>query len=402
MTARRGSQVASSLVALALAVSTLGTASAATPGGSPTPEASTSLGAAEPFPKAATACASTALDAMSLDERVGQLFLLGIGSGLDDAERSLIQARHMGSVTFAAFVPTGTARIRRITDAVQALATPKDTHHVGFLVAANQEGGRVQALSGPGFSRMPTALAQGRLAPERLREDAEVWGQQLGEAGVNLDLAPVADTVPTAWVAINAPIGQLKREFGHSPRVVGPHVKAFIEGMHAAHVLTTVKHFPGLGRVRGNTDFASGVRDTLTTRDSPFLDPFRVAVDAGVPFVMTSLASYARLDGRTLAAFSKPITTGILRDDMGFEGVIVSDDLSAVAVQRMPAGQRAVRFLRAGGNLITVTKPRDARAMATTLVDKATSSPSFRKLVDESARHVLEAKESAGLLTCSG
>lgn len=116
---------------------------------------------------------------------------------------------------------------------------------------------------------------------------------------------------------------------------------------------------------------------------------------------MMSLASYSKLDGKTLAAFSKPITTGMLREDMGFKGVIVSDDLSAVAVQEMPAGQRATKFLRAGGNMITVTKPRDARAMATTLVDTAKSSASFRKLVDESARRVLEAKDSAGLLTCS-
>jgi beta-N-acetylhexosaminidase len=402
MTARRRSLVASLLVVAALAATSLGSASAATPAASAPPGATTSLDAPEPFPRAATECAGKVLDAMSLEERVGQLFLLGIGSGLDAAERSLIQSRHLGSVTFAAFVPDGTAGVRRITDAVQALATPKDTHHVGFLVAANQEGGKVQALSGTGFSTMPTALRQGKLTPERLREDARTWGQQLGEAGVNLNLAPVGDTVPTSWASINAPIGQLQREFGHSPRVVEPHVKAFIEGMHEAQVLATVKHFPGLGRVRGNTDFASGVRDTSTTRGSAFLVPFRVAVDAGVPFVMTSLASYSKLDGRTLAAFSKPITSGMLRDEMGFKGVIVSDDLSAVAVRKVPAGQRAVKFLRAGGNMITVTRPRDARAMATTLVHASTSSPSFRKLVDASARRILEAKESAGLLTCSG
>jgi beta-N-acetylhexosaminidase len=402
MTARRRPLAAFVLVSLALAATTMGSATAATPEASAPPDASTSVEAVPPpFPRAATECSATVLDAMSLEERVGQLFLLGIGSGLDDAERSLIESRHMGSVTFAAFVPSGTAGIRRITDAVQALATPNDTHHVGFLVAANQEGGRVQALSGTGFSTMPTALAQGRLSPERLREDARTWGQQLSEAGVNLNLAPVGDTVPTSWVSINAPIGQLRREFGHSPKVVEPHVRAFIEGMHEAQVLATVKHFPGLGRVRGNTDFASGVRDTSTTRSSAFLDPFKVAVDAGVPFVMTSLASYSHLDGRTLAAFSKAITTGMLRDDMGFKGVIVSDDLSAVAVRKIPAGQRATRFLRAGGNLVTVTRPRDARAMASTLVDTAKASPSFRKLVDESARRVLEAKESAGLLTCS-
>ena len=271
---------------------------------------------------------------------------------------------------------------------------------MGFLIAANQEGGRVQALSGTGFSTIPTALAQGRRAPDRLRQDAKEWGLQLAQAGVNLDLAPVADVVPTSWVARNAPIGQLKRAFGHTPEVVETHVKAFIEGMHEARVLTTVKHFPGLGRVRGNTDFAASVHDRTTTTDSPSLRPFQVAVEAGVPFVMTSLASYAHLDGRTLAAFSRPITTELLRDTMGFEGVIVSDDLSVVAVRDVPPGERALRFLQAGGDMITVTVGRDARAMATAIVDEATASESLRTLVDASALRVLEAKESAGLLTC--
>jgi beta-N-acetylhexosaminidase len=219
---------------------------------------------------------------------------------------------------------------------------------------------------------------------------------------VNLDLAPVADTVPRSWVSRNAPIGQLQREFGHNPEVVASHVEAFIEGMHGAHVLTTVKHFPGLGRVRGNTDFAAGVKDTLTTPDGPFLDPFQVAVDAGVPFVMTSLASYTHLDGKRLAAFSRPITTGMLRHSMGFEGVIVSDDLSAVAVKRIPPEQRAARFLRAGGNLLTVTDLHDLRRMADGLIQKAQADASFRALVDDAAWRVLQAKDSAGLVTCSG
>jgi beta-N-acetylhexosaminidase len=353
-----------------------------------------------PFPRAATACASETLAKLSLEQRVGQLFLLGIGVSLDKVERDLIERHHVGSVTFAGFVRSGVAGVRRVADSIGALATEEATHGIGFLVGANQEGGRVQALSGTGFSRMPTALKQGRLTTDRLKADATDWGRQLVEAGVNLDLAPVGDTVPKAWVSRNAPIGQLKREFGPSPGVVGTHVKAFIEGMHDAQVLTTVKHFPGLGRVTGNTDFTSGVRDRVTTRDSAFLRPFRTAVEAGVPFVMTSLASYAHLDGRTLAAFSRPITTGLLRESLGFTGVIVSDDLSAVAVRSVPAGQRALRFLRAGGDLITVTVPRDARAMVGTLVEKAGSSASLRRKVDEAALRVLRAKESAGLLDC--
>lgn len=399
--------IASIAISVALVVSELAPAAALPVERAVTPLAPTARGdlagphVHPPFPRATTACASDVLASLSPAQRVGQLFMLGIGASLGKSERKLIKGSHIGSVTFSAFVPSGTAGVRAVTDAVQALATRKVTRGVGFLVAANQEGGRVQALSGQGFSTMPTALAQGKLTPGRLKRRSHTWADELAAAGVNLDLAPVGDTVPKKWVSINAPIGQLQREFGRTPAVVEPHVRAFIEGMHGAEVLTTVKHFPGLGRVRGNTDFASGVHDTVTRPDDPFLRPFRVAVQAGVPFVMMSLASYKHLDGRTLAAFSKPITTGLLRGDMGFEGVVISDDLSAVAVQKMPAAQRAIRFLRAGGDMIIATHLRDARAMAKALVARAAGSASFQKRIDASVLRVLTAKESAGLLRCS-
>jgi beta-N-acetylhexosaminidase len=396
--ARRLAIILAVAICLVMALGSVAAAAEA----SPAPDATAPMVAQppDPFPGVPTECAHRILQAMSLEERVGQLFLLGIGSGLDPNEIDLIRSRHVRAVTFAAFVDDGTTAIRRITDAVQALATPATSHRVSFLVAANQEGGRVQALSGPGFSTIPTALAQGRWTSERLKQGARQWGLELAEAGVNLDLAPVADVVPRRWASRNAPIGRLKRGFGHTPDVVAAHVQAFIEGMHEARVLTTVKHFPGLGRVRGNTDFAASVHDTTTAADSPSLTPFQVAVDAGVPFVMTSLASYEQLDGRTLAAFSRPITTELLRVHMGFAGVIVSDDLSVVAVRDVPAGERALRFLEAGGDMITVTVVRDARAMVEAVVDEAIVSEPLRTLVDASALRVLRAKESAGLLAC--
>lgn len=374
------------LLATALAASSLGTATAAD---------------AERSARPAAECANTVFDAMSLEERVGQLILLGIGAGMAPNKRKIITNRHIGSVTFSALVPKGTAGVKTIADKVQGLATTVGSNQVGLFIAANQEGGQVQALSGPGFAKMPPALTQGGLALANLRQRARNWGNQLVKAGVNLNLAPVGDVVPVAWVSVNQPIGQLRREFGHKPAPVANHVKAFINGMHAAQVQTTVKHFPGLGRVRGNTDFASGVRDTVTTRHDALLRPYQAAINVGVPFVMMSLASYSRLDGKTPAAFSRFITTTMLRGDLGFTGVIVSDDLSAVAVRSIPAGNRAIRSIRAGGNMITVTRLPDARAMITALVAQAGKQAPFKSKIDQSALLVLEAKESAGLLTCT-
>jgi beta-N-acetylhexosaminidase len=217
---------------------------------------------------------------------------------------------------------------------------------------------------------------------------------------VNLDFAPVADVVPAGTEPDNAPIGRLEREYGSTPTNVADHVAAFIAGMQKAGVVTTAKHFPGLGRVKQNTDYSSGVVDTVTKADDPFLTPFRRAVDAGVPAMMLSLATYQRLDPDRLAAFSPAITGELLRDDLGFSGLVMSDSLSAEAVASIPVGSRAIRFLQAGGDVIVVRPVDMAVTMAQAVAARAAANPTFAARVDDAVLHVLEAKGAAGLLPC--
>ena len=109
----------------------------------------------------------------------------------------------------------------------------------------------VQALAGPGFDVIPSALSQGTLAPADLQAMAARWGAQLRAAGVNVNFAPVADVVPPGTDSQNAPIGQLQREYGHDPATVATHALAFMAGMRQAALATTVKHFPGPRQGRG-------------------------------------------------------------------------------------------------------------------------------------------------------
>jgi beta-N-acetylhexosaminidase len=195
---------------------------------------------------------------MTVAQRIGQLFLLGLADDrLGAAELGAIRSQHVGSVWFTATTSIGVAGVRRIADAVQAQATAAATARVGFFVAANQEGGLIQALKGPGFARIPSAVEQGKLAPGVLEGDALAWGSALKKAGINLDFAPVFDVVPPGGDATNQPIGVLKREYGHDPGTAGTHAAAFVRGMTRAGVATTAKHFPGLGRVIGHTDFSA-------------------------------------------------------------------------------------------------------------------------------------------------
>ena len=348
-------------------------------------------------------CVQLVFRRLTLQQRVGQLFVLGLPNDiLGPAELDAIRAHHVGSVSFTATTEEGVGGVHTVAAALQAEATQAATGGIRFFFAANQEGGEIQALRGSGFSTMPSAVQQGTLAPAVLQHDAAVWGRELAAAGVNLDLAPVMDVVPAGTEAQNQPIGVLHREYGHDAATVGGHGRAFIRGMEQAGIATTAKHFPGLGRVTGNTDVVAGVVDTVTSADDPSLRSFQDAIDASVPFVMVALATYTRIDPNHLAVFS-PAVMRLLRQGMGFDGVIASDDMgAATAVADVPPAERAIDFLSAGGDLILSKGAGPTVAMADAVVARASSDPGFRALVDQAVLRILSAKDVDGLLPCSG
>jgi beta-N-acetylhexosaminidase len=161
----------------------------------------------------------------------------------------------------------------------------------------------------------------------------------------------------------------------------------------------TVKHFPGLGRVRANPDTSSGVTDHVTTRHDAYLRPFRAAVDAGVPFVMMSTAYYEHLDPRHPAAFSPFVVGTMLRGDLGFRGVVISDDLArAQQVAGFSPAGRALRFIGAGGDIVLAVDPEPVPAMYGAVLERARTSARFRAKVDAAVLRVLRAKQARRLL----
>ena len=350
-----------------------------------------------------TSCtALTVLRSTTLAQRVGQIFMVGTpATGASSQVLDQISDDHVGNVFLSGRSTSGTATPARTTAALRARVSKASTSNIPLFVATDQEGGQVQVLQGSGFSTIPAALTQGSWSASTLQSSAAGWARQLAGVGVNLNLAPVADTVPSAAAARNnPPIGVYKREYGYSSYATAAGSTAFLRGMTQGGVGSTTKHFPGLGVVTANTDTSYGVHDRSTSASSAYLNPFKDDIQQGATAVMMSSAIYDKIDSSTLGVFS-PKVVGLVRS-AGFTGPIMTDDVgNAVQPGRWPAANRALDSLYAGVDLVLTVNPSVLPAMYDAVLSRAQSQSYWLQRVNDAAYKVLLGKERRGLLTHS-
>jgi beta-N-acetylhexosaminidase len=262
------------------------------------------------------------------------------------ATPELIRAARRGEIGgVIAFPPPGTSlqgirpAVARLQRASRASGGPP------LVVATDQEGGDVKRFPEAPPDLSPAELGAAGEAPA-VAEGRDT-GRALARAGINVDLAPVLDvpTVPGAFMA--------ERAFGSDAATVAAAGVGFAEGLQAAGVAATAKHFPGLGGATANTDLGPSAVAAAREGLSTDLEPFRAAVEAGVRLVMTSNATYPSLDPRRPAALS-PRVVRLLRDRLRFEDVVVTDDLLAGAISAAGygPGAAAVAATDAGADLL--------------------------------------------------
>jgi beta-N-acetylhexosaminidase len=345
-------------------------------------------------------CVSATVAALGLEGQVGQLLMVGTPVTDPASAQSTVKRYRLGGVFLTSRFHGSAADLRGDLAKLQSAA--KVSSGVSLQIGADQEGGQVQTLQGDDFPPIPSALTQGGLDSAALTSRTKEWAGRVKNVGVTIDLAPVADVVPAGLGKANPPIGAFNRQYGSAPGPVAADVATVVTAAQAAGLQTTLKHFPGLGRVRSNTDTSRDARDDQTTSTDASLEPFAKGIAAGTTAVMISSALYPRLDPDAIAAFSQPIIDGLLRDKMGFDGLVMSDDLGAAkAADAYPVGERAVRFIRAGGDLVLTVRTSDAGPMTDALLKAARSDQAFAARVAQSAGRVLRSKAKAGLLSCS-
>jgi beta-N-acetylhexosaminidase len=340
-----------------------------------------------------------AFRSMTDSQRAGELFMASLDSGASHSTiNSLISRYHVGGVILQGHWNSGISPVRSATAALRSQVNSSSTRNVGLYIAGDQEGGLIQPFKGSGFSTIPSARVQGTHSAGWEISAGQLWGAQLKSAGINVNLAPVADTVPPGTAARNAPIGALDRNFGFTTQTNASHVASFVDGMRDKHVSTAVKHFPGLGRVTGNTDDVAKVVDAVTTRTSGYLKPFEAGISAHTSMVMISLAYYAKIDHTQQAAFSHTVITDLLRQQLGYSGVVISDSLAAASASTVSPANRAIRFLTAGGDIMLQTDDSLIPQMEQAVTHRMATNTAFRNTVYAAVMRVLSAKSSAGLL----
>lgn len=365
------------------------TLTACAPAAAPAPTASPS-----PSPTPTPTATPDPLAGMSLQDKVGQMFMVGTSvEGANPTTLAAVRDDHVGGIFLHGRSDAGTQAtadlIGQFTSTVGA-AAPQ------LWVATDQEGGTVQVLKGPGFDRIPSAVEQAAQTDAALRSSAATWSTQLAQSGVNMNLAPVADIVTSPeFAASNPPIGALAREYGYDETTVATKVGAFAAGMRDGGVMPTLKHFPGLGHVDENTDTRTGVTDDTVTADGADVGVYASVLPQGDAIVMMSTAIYARIDPSAPAAFS-PAVVDVLRDRVGFDGVITVDDLSAARqVQPWSPADRATLAVDAGVDLLLVSAdPSVYPDMHQAVLSRAESDPAFAAKVDAAARRIVEQKAS--------
>ena len=339
------------------------------------------------------------LAAMSLPQKAAQMMMVTLhGAYALDADEAFLREFQPGGLAVFNDNVESPEQLTRLLNTFQQ--TLVDAGAPPLLVAVDQEGGVVTRLNPEqGFWRLPAPIVLTAAGTMLAAEAGQLTAQQLLAVGIQMNLAPVADleTNPDNPIIY-------RRGFSNDPTVGAEAVAAFVRGAAEAGGLTTVKHFPGHGET--SVDLHAELPRLDLTRDrldSVELVPFRVAVAAGVDAVMVAHIWYPALDTeRTAASLSRNVVTGLLREELGFGGLIMTDamDMNAIDLE-VPFAEATVRAIEAGVDVLALGPSigREAAQQALDVVVAAVESGRLTEArLDELVRRILSAKERAGLL----
>lgn len=335
---------------------------------------------------------NTTLDLTELNQMIGQLFMAGLpGPQLDKATEALIRDYHLGGVILFSRNVEDPVQVAKLCSDLQETAMAG--HGVPLFLAVDQEGGRVARL------REPFTVFEGNRAigmddhpMKAATEFGRITAREMKMVGLNMDLAPVVDVQK----------GELEKHlqgrlFGDDPDMVARLGRRVIRALQKNGVMAVAKHFPGLGRADLDPHLKLP-RISMASEDieKDNLPPFRAAIEEGVAAVMTSHAVYTALDTDHPATLSSAVLGRLLREEMGFEGLIITDDLEMGAiVEHFGVAEGAVGALEAGADILLICKDQEKVLESVDRIrSKVLRGEISLQRVKESNGRILRAKET--------
>jgi beta-N-acetylhexosaminidase len=323
---------------------------------------------------------------MSVRDMVGQMFVVSVGGTQPDYYiEKMVRERNIGGVILFGHNMKSEEKVRSLTSSLQQLSMQTEPA-VPLFAAVDQEGGDI--ASAPWVAPQPAAAEVGsRGDPSEAHDIAATMGRQLLRAGINTDFAPVVDT------GFGTAIGN--RSYGEDPELVARMGAAAVEGFEEAGVISAAKHFPNHGPATSDSHVSLPViRHDVKTVQSYDLPPFEAAVEAGVPMVMVGHLVYPAIDPHNPASLSRD-SISMLRRDLGFGGVIVTDDLAMAGAKGggTPA-EAAVEAVQAGADLLVLSSPPQEQAAAyDAVVDAVETGEIPRSRIQNSVTRLLAVKD---------
>jgi beta-N-acetylhexosaminidase len=347
---------------------------------------------AEPVAQALLPDLEARLARMSVAQKVGQLMMVGFsGLVMDPKIEELVKGRQVGGICMFKRNIADTAQIARLNDALRELLADA----VPPFIAVDQEGGNVVRIA-DGVTVLPGNMALGATRSSKLAFEAgKAQGQDLRRLGFNMNLAPVLD------VNLNPrnPVIGL-RSFGDQGALVAQMGADFVRGQQEANIATIAKHFPGHGSVEADSHKALPVLQESELEVLKGLEPFSAAMKVGLDGVMTAHIAVPKITGDEIpATLSKPILTGLLRQRLGFGGLVLTDELEMEAiVERFGVGKAAVMAIKAGADMVLIPWRAEKKTeVYAALLEAATSGELPAARLDEAVRRILELKSKRGV-----
>jgi beta-N-acetylhexosaminidase len=337
-----------------------------------------------------------AIERLSVDEQAGQLVMTAIkGQELSAEERRTIRSQHLGGIILFRYNNGGPRKLRALLNDIESLSRAGNKAKAAALISADQEGGTTRI-----FTELPPSTSQPHVTslPEaRIQQRGKATGRALDRIGVHIDLAPVADlSLPPGHVMAG-------RAFSAQADAAAAAIASTVTGLQEGGASATLKHFPGLGGGTMNTD--EGVSVVRRTRAMLFANdvvPFKAGIDAGADVVMTSHATYLQLDRRHPATLSQAILMGLLRERLGFDGVVITDSMNAKGLRETwgrTVPQACPEAVRAGVDIVLLTGSMEtARLCRQRIADAVKSGDLSEDRLHDAVQRVLELKRRHDLV----